>query len=493
MRPFAIGGLLFAAAFALLLMLRLEVFSGRSAASALRQAVQAGVAPRESHMAIYQHARRIGYATTRLTAEGAGYHLEEAVRLRLTTLGMVQELRLKTAARLRPDLTLERFRFELRSGRFELIASGEAEEGALAVTTQGGGDRRALRVPTPERVYPLAAVVHLLAAARLETGDRHRFAVFDPATLSQAPLLVEVDGREEIEVGGAPVAAVRATLDFKGMIQTVWFDAQGGLLRERGLLGMRLEKVDRASVEEGESGLAAGEDLAEAAAVPAGREIADPNALTELAVRLAGVRTEVLDLSGGRQEFRDGVLTVRRESLEGLPPAGAGGALAAGERAFLEPEPFIQSDHPEIRAAAAEALGPGPLAPLDKAERLMRWVHREIAKRPVLAMPDALATLAQREGDCNEHAVLYAALARAAGLPVRIEAGLVYMRGRFYYHAWNAVHVGRWVTVDAALGQLPADATHLRLVGGSAARQLDLGGVIGRLALEIVAAKETAP
>jgi len=103
----------------------------------------------------------------------------------------------------------------------------------------------------------------------------------------------------------------------------------------------------------------------------------------------------------------------------------------------------------------------------------------------VLSLPDALSTLEHRMGDCNEHAVLLAALARAAGVPARVEAGLVYARGRFYYHAWNLLFVGRWITADAVFGQMPADVTHLRFVTGSAQQQLDLLGVIGKLTIEV--------
>ena len=64
-------------------------------------------------------------------------------------------------------------------------------------------------------------------------------------------------------------------------------------------------------------------------------------------------------------------------------------------------------------------------------------MYQNIQKRPVLSVPNALETLRNRVGDCNEHAVLLAALARAAGIPAQVEAGLVYQKGRFYYHAWN--------------------------------------------------------
>jgi transglutaminase-like putative cysteine protease len=116
-------------------------------------------------------------------------------------------------------------------------------------------------------------------------------------------------------------------------------------------------------------------------------------------------------------------------------------------------------------------------------------VNRNLEKRPVLSIPSALDTLESRVGDCNEHAVLLAALARAAGIPAEVEAGLVWLRGRFYYHAWNALYLrdrGGWITADAVLGQFPADVTHLRFVRGSAERQLDLAGLIGKLGIEIL-------
>ena len=86
----------------------------------------------------------------------------------------------------------------------------------------------------------------------------------------------------------------------------------------------------------------------------------------------------------------------------------------------------------------------------------------------------------------REHAVLLAALGRAAGIPTRIEAGLVYLKGRFYYHAWNLMYLCQWITVDPVFGQLPADVSHLRFVTGSPERQLDIMGVIGKIRLTVL-------
>ena len=81
--------------------------------------------------------------------------------------------------------------------------------------------------------------------------------------------------------------------------------------------------------------------------------------------------------------------------------------------------------------------------------------------------------------------VLIAALARAAGIPAQVEAGLVYQNGRFYYHAWNVLYLGAWITADSVMGQLPADVTHIRFVRG-AESQIDLMGIIGKVRIEIL-------
>jgi transglutaminase-like putative cysteine protease len=78
--------------------------------------------------------------------------------------------------------------------------------------------------------------------------------------------------------------------------------------------------------------------------------------------------------------------------------------------------------------------------------------------------------------------VLLTALARAAGIPARVVAGAMYLDGGFYYHAWTELWLGRWVSADAVFRQLPADATHVKLVEGGPERHAALAATVGRLA-----------
>ncbi|HKI19182.1 MAG TPA: transglutaminase-like domain-containing protein, partial [Isosphaeraceae bacterium] len=71
-----------------------------------------------------------------------------------------------------------------------------------------------------------------------------------------------------------------------------------------------------------------------------------------------------------------------------------------------------------------------------------------------------------RAGDCTEHAVLAAAMYRAAGIPSRVVVGLIYVESRegFGYHMWNEVFInGRWVALDSSWNQSEVDAVHIKL------------------------------
>ena len=154
---------------------------------------------------------------------------------------------------------------------------------------------------------------------------------------------------------------------------------------------------------------------------------------------------------------------------------------------FMQPTPFLQSDHPRIRTLAQQIVR-------DKKDArtavllIKDWVHREIAKVPTVSIPNALEVLETRRGDCNEHTVLFNALARAAGLPAKTVVGVVYLRGSFYYHAWSEVWLGKWISVDAVLNQFPADATHVKFLEGDIDRQIDILQLIGNLKIQVVEA-----
>lgn len=137
---------------------------------------------------------------------------------------------------------------------------------------------------------------------------------------------------------------------------------------------------------------------------------------------------------------------------------------AAGD--WLKPERFIESDHPDVMALARRLRQPTEQATV---EAIFDWVAAEVAHAGYLADDrGALYALAERRGDCTEHADLVVALARACRIPARMAGGYVVERDAVLnavdYHNWAEVGLGgTWHVVDANRRELfPATHRYLR-------------------------------
>jgi hypothetical protein len=459
----------------------------------------------ETWMNIHQRGRKIGYAQRMYARTEDGFRFSENLFMRINTMGIVQPLTVRTTADLKSDRTLGSFQFDLGSNIFRFTAQGIVSGKKLTVRVNGQNEEKIIVITLTEPPYLGGGILESLAGAGLKPGEGRVFPVFDPASLAQKPVRITLLGEESLTIMGKNGRARKLSLDFLGMKQVAWIDPDGSILREEGMLGIVLERVTRGEALAGLEG-AVSADLTEIASIPSTETIENTTALKMLKMRLIGLPVDSLSkhgegaavpkdlgvrsessfhLDGDRQIYRNGWLTIRRESH--VDPSFRSGDAAGDLGFFLKASPFIQSDDPKIKQKLAEIFSPGDPDGV-KADKLVAWVYNYLEKRPVLSVPNALETLENRMGDCNEHAVLLAALARAAGIPAEIEAGVVYLRGRFFYHAWNVFYLrdwGGWVTADAVLGQMPADVTHIRFVRGESDRQLNLVGLIGRLKLEV--------
>lgn len=485
MKLFWIGAILSGILFATLLGLRGRIFNARIADPfSIPLSPDTVIPEKDTWKNIFQNDRKIGSAHSRLTKTSSGYQLEETLALRVNTMGMLQDISLKTTANLYPDFSLAAFDFKIGSGRFQFSAKGTVSDDLLTIISQSAGSSHKNTIRLDQKLYLATGLVSAIMAFGFDENKALTLFVFDPTTMSRQPVDIRLLGRETIFVMGNSQAARKVSISFKGATQLAWVADDGEILREQGLLGISLEKTSQS---EALSGLALeiGEDLTLAASIPANIHIESPDVLERLSLKIDGIDPGRMVLDGDRQTFRQNLLTIVRESLNGLFKDPPREATIESLAEYLKPSLFIQSNDSKIKSLA-DSITSATDPPLEKARKLTQWVFREIEKRPVLSLPDALSTLENRIGDCNEHTMLLAALLRAAGIPARIEAGLVYLNGRFYYHAWNGFHVGKWITADAAMGQLPADVTHIRLASGAQAMPIDIMGVIGKIQLEIV-------
>ncbi|MFH0996717.1 MAG: transglutaminase-like domain-containing protein [Pseudomonadota bacterium] len=424
----------------------------------------------ETWMGIYRKSAKIGMSHRKISPAAQGSVFSETTVMRLNTMGMVQDIHLYTQGILNTDFSLASFRAEIKSGLFRFSVSGEVQGNSLVLNANG----RPLTLSLQSPIHLSAALWEAAGSAGLSENQSLTLSVFDPLTMSPQPVKITALGTERIEIMGAWQIARKVSVEVMGSRQIAWIDTDGSVLQEEGVMGIILKKI---SAEEAkESGLVAGEDLTLAVSVPADQLIADADKLSRLVLRITGVEI----ISTERQRIDSGMLTLSREALSGLSEN-----YFAEPAVFLEPAALIQSDHPLILKQLWQIISEKD-TPLDRIQKITEWIFQNIEKRPVLSVPNALETLENRMGDCNEHAVLFAAFARAAGIPARIETGLVHLRGRFYYHAWNSVYLGKWITVDSLMNQIPADVTHISLSRGNPENQFEILGAIGNIGISIL-------
>lgn len=443
-------------------------------AAGLPAAAEAGVEPREEWFAVYQGERKIGHGHRVTTRTASGYRFEDDTDLALAMLGTPQALRTSVVADTDAAFALRSFRFTLVSPAATFTASGTSDGRRLEV--RYGDEAAPLVIPLDEPIALPTTLRPRILAAHAEPGTRYTESILSPLTLRKETITVTVEGHETIDGQDT----LRIAEEHQGLRAHAWLAPDGSVLREEAMLGLVLKRESRATAIAGtETG--APLDIAIAARIPLDGTIANPRELGVLALRVSGEAAARIPDDPPRQRRTGDVLHVVREAA---PVAGAttDDPAVAG---FAAPSPFIESDDPAVVARARAIVASEPDAAA-KARRIVRWVRENLTQEPSLTVPSARDVLRARRGDCNEHAVLVAALARAAGIPARVVAGAVYAGDAFYYHAWNELWLGRWVSADAVFAQLPVDATHVKLVDGGPEQHLELGAVIGRLAFATV-------
>jgi transglutaminase-like putative cysteine protease len=279
-----------------------------------------------------------------------------------------------------------------------------------------------------------------------------------------------------------------------------WVDDQGRVLRTT-QLGFGLERqpyevaFENWRTDSTRLSVTDDRDILETTAIAADKRL--DRRVDALVVRLRNADLAGYDLEGQRQHLAGDTLFVRRGSEATM---ATDYRLPAGRQRDPEntrAEALIQSNNPRIIqlawriATAGHGRDSSMRNPRVVAERINTWVHDSIKHQVTFGVPSALRVLQTRTGDCNEHTQLFVALARAVGLPARIAAGLAFVDGKFYYHAWPEVFLNDWVAVDPTFGQFPADAAHLRFIVGGLARQTELLRLMGNLKIDVLSVNES--
>jgi len=454
--------------------------------------------PTATWRGVYYRGEKMGFTVSQTIRTEDGFELQEDAQLVMNLFGSTSATTIHTTARVDRNFALQSFEFALDPGTGAVEVRGTVhapdhgpESGQrLTVAITSGGQTRTEERRLAEAPVLTQNLARLLATRGFEAGSRHQWTIFDPATLASAPVTVRVGEREVVRTSDGIIPAFRVDMAFQGLTTTSWVTDTGDVVREESPLGLM---TVRESPEQAR-GLAVPnrvqQDLLRmSAVVPVmNRRIDEPRDVRRMVLRLEGADVNGPDVAGVGQSVNGSTIEIRDPQTLRPGPADPDAA------AFLAPEPFLESDAPEIIAETSLALK-GVTGPRARAERLTRYVSALLDKKPTVSLPSAREVLRTKVGDCNEHTALYVAMARAAGIPSRIAVGLVFVRGvqgAFYYHAWPEVYLdegdgrGMWLPVDPTLNQFPADGTHLRLVRGGLEKQAAILPLMGSLRITVL-------
>ena len=433
---------------------------------------------------------KVGYAHVQVVpsaGHSGRYEIRSQSVLHIRMLGFDKRIALESIDRVGKDLTLEWFSHHYDLDGSRLHIEGRVEGNTLTGEVENAGRRSRLALTLEEPVYPTSAVTLIPVQRGLRIGSQYRYLVFSGQTQSVAPAEQEVVAYEKSEF--FEERAYRVTSGFLGLTSTTWFSDQGLPLLELGLGGVIISAIsteERAKRFIATTALNKDEAIIGFSLVKPDVAIENPRELRRLDVSLSGNPALTTVPNDSRQECQrsgetlDCQIAAVAKSSAPVDPAAL--------RHDLRDSLAVPTNDVRIEKLAREIAG-GDADDAHRIESLRAWMRQNIRNEASDAF-SALDVLRTRSAECQGHAFLYAALARSLGIPTRVVNGVVYSeeQGGFLFHAWNESWVSDgWVALDTTFDQLPADATHIKLVyGESVADLVALAGWIGKMQIRVL-------
>ncbi len=458
---------------------------------AVGQAIDVSSYVGENWYGLYITGKKAGYSVSRVSVGDAGVvTVIEDATFKLNMAGIKQDMRVYGKRRYAPDgglLSIES-KVDDIAGTNEFNAIIEGDE--LILTSIVGGQRTTERFPKPNETLEAMLKFTQLLANDPQEGDSSSFSMFEPMFKREIEAEVTILGREERMLDGVSTEVFQVKTLMKTMgLESIGYVTKNGLTLEDtiagGIITMRLEPKEVAQ------DVHYTNDTIVSNAALVDTSIKNPRTRKELKLKVFGPITPEVALSDERQSLEKRVdsytFVGRKLSLDGVDSPDLP-ITDASVQEWLAPTLFVQSDNPKLQEQARAIIGDETNSAAIS-EKLCHWVNENMKATFSARLTNSLEVLENMEGDCTEHSMLFIGLARAAGLPAREVAGLIYVeapkRG-FYFHQWARVWVGQWIDVDPTFDQPIADATHIKFAEGDLFEQSRILPIIGQLSIEVL-------
>jgi hypothetical protein len=424
----------------------------------------------EAWYGMYFREDKVGYSHFKIQPAGKNFVINTDSLMRLTAMKKTSEVSMEERTEVRPDLTLLSFQSRVSMNGQKMTVVGKTDAKRLYVDITVDKEKLRKEFPFEGKIYHCSAVSFMPILRGLKDGRTDSFRIFDPQKLG----FEQIDQTLSTVKGEAgPSGAVWKVRNQYGQAQVVaWLNNKGLTVVEKSLEGSMLTVLeDEASAKDFLKKKTASKDLVlDVSLIKVAKVISSHEKLRFLKVGMHGIDRSVI-AEDRRQRISNSAKNSRSKDFEvsvhvETPAAveAAGETLPPAERKkYLASTVAIQTGHKEIAAQAQKIVSPHD-SDLKKVTELVNWTADTI-KNEVRDSLTAVSVLRTKEGECQAHAILYAAMARSLGIPTRVVTGIVYTKdtGGFLYHAWAESFIGGWLAVDPTFKQVPADATHISL------------------------------
>jgi hypothetical protein len=444
----------------------------------------------EDWYGLYFNGQKAGFAKESVSlAKDGALTMSEEVQFRIKMSGNEQNMQLRATRVYNPDGELGSAHTQVidQSGKLEFTVKAKGDQ--FMYTSIVGGAKSERLIPNPHETLDEVLSQTALAHEDAAIGDSAEYEMFDPMNEMKLKHKSAVIGIEERVFDGVPtkVFVIQTTAEPIGIESTSYVTVDGTVLEDvyAGTITMRLEPKEVAQ------DVNYSNDVIISNAALVDELIDNPRSRDSLELQLTGPLTpshlfnderQFIAAEGNQYSFR-----AKRISMDGVTTP----SLPVQDEAmqdWLQATTFVQSDDARLISKAQEIIGSETNA-LKASELLCHWVYQNVQTSFSARLTNSLEVLDSLAGDCTEHSMLFIGLARAAGLPAREVAGLVYVDGPpagFYFHQWAKVWVGKWIDVDPTFDQPFADVTHIKLAEGDLFEQIRLVPIIGQLQVSVV-------
>ncbi|NVN90013.1 MAG: transglutaminase domain-containing protein [Desulfuromonadales bacterium] len=446
----------------------------------------------ERWFGIYVDNERAGFYHQTIAETAEGYRMEGDGSVRVKVMGFSKEASSREVYRVGKGLVLRSFDIEQNINGVLTRLTGTASESVLRVRSESNGKITDKQIKLKGEIFPGPALNLYPLMRGVPSGKTCKILTFDPEEIKVKEVKIKVLGEEKAPDGQAALKLQNNLYPF--VANDIWMDGQGNTIVESvrdGLVMTRAEDPKALAAFVGSLTIARKDLIYDFSLVRSVPALKNQAKLSGLSIEISGWNDSLPLLQEGGQVIEKagaGRITVRTGTAVPVPSQKIPVTSATvDQQRYLVPAEKIESDAPEI-VSQAKKIAEGKAGRIETARAIAAWTT-DWLKDFVDDGGSALASLASRTGNCQTHARLYTALARAAGIPTRFVSGLVALEGKgFLYHSWAESFLdGRWVAVDPTYNQLPADPTHLKFFEGHTQEDLaPIISIIGKISIKVL-------